>query len=369
MSPVDTPAIPKGSTVLVTGASGWVGSNVADQFLAYGYKVRGTTRDVNKASWLSAVFEKRYGKGAFELIGIPDMIADGAYDDAVKGVSAVAHTASIMSFDTDPNKVIPGAISGAINALKAAYLEPGVKRFVLTSSSSAAALSGRNLPKVVVKHDTWNDSAVKIAWSEEPHDELRAGQVYAASKTQAEQEVWRFHKENRAKRPDLVVNTVLPNMVFGRTLDLEKQGYPSSSGFLARLYTDGAEPPAILEAPRKVTFILKTFPKAKQCTEYFIGASDTGALHVAGAILPEVTDERIFGFAGRFSWDAILDVFRKLEPEKKFAENFSGGEDPNEIEPAPRAEQLLRDLGRPGWASLEEVVNDNVRDLRTAATT
>ncbi|KAK7417795.1 hypothetical protein QQZ08_011491 [Neonectria magnoliae] len=351
MSPVDTPAIPKGSTVLVTGASGWVGSNVADQFLAYGYKVRGTTRDISKAAWLSDVFEKKYGKGAFELVAIPDMIADGAYDDAVKGVSAVAHTASIMTFEADPNKVIPGAIAGAINALKAAYQEPGVTRFVLTSSSSAAVLSIKDAPKVVVKNDTWDENAVKIAWSGLPYDEMRPVYVYAASKTQAEQEVWKFHKENRAKRPDLVVNAVLPNFVFGRTLDLEKQGYPSSSGFLARLYKDGAIPSPLFQAP-----------------QYYISASDSGALHVAGVIHPDVTDERIFGFAGRFSWDACLDAFRKSEPEKKFADNFCGGDDPNEIEPAPRAEQLLRDLGRPGWMPLEEVINENVRDLRAVAT-
>lgn len=81
----EDPAIPKGSTVLVTGASGWVGSNVADQFLAYGYKVRGTTRDVNKAAWMKETFEKKYGSGVFELVSVPDMVADGAYDEAVKG--------------------------------------------------------------------------------------------------------------------------------------------------------------------------------------------------------------------------------------------------------------------------------------------
>ncbi|KAH7127421.1 hypothetical protein EDB81DRAFT_809189 [Dactylonectria macrodidyma] len=344
-----TPAIPKGSTVLVTGASGWVGSNVVDQFLAYGYKVRGTTRDVNKAAWAVEVFEKKYGKGVFELVAIPDMIAYGAYDEAVKGVDVVAHTASIMELEADPEKVIPGSISGALNALKAAYATPTVKRFVLTSSSTAAVLSSRDVSKAVVTKDSWNENAVKIAWSGPPYDPVRPLFVYAASKTQTEQAVWKFHKENRAKRPDLVVNAVLPNMVFGASLDPEKQGYPSSAGFVAGLYNGDMHYGLPLVPPQN-----------------YIGSADAGRLHVAGAIHPDVTDERIFGFAGSYSWDDVLEIFRKNEPEKTFPENFSGGEDPNEITPAPRAEKLLQDLGQPGWASLEEVVLQNVEGLRNA---
>jgi len=30
--------------------------------------------------------------------------------------------------------------------------------------------------------------------------------VYEASKAESEQAIWKFHKENRSKRPDLVVN-------------------------------------------------------------------------------------------------------------------------------------------------------------------
>lgn len=85
---------------------------------------------------------------------------------------------------------------------------------------------------------------------------------------------------------------------------------------------------------------------------------------MAAAALPHVKDQRIFGFAGRFNWDQILDIFRKNEPEKKFVDNFSGGEDPHKIVPAAKAEQLLRDLGRPGWTSLEKSVLANIKDLK-----
>jgi nucleoside-diphosphate-sugar epimerase len=60
---IKDPAIPFGSWVVVSGVSGFIGSHVADQALAAGYKVRGTTRDVQKSDWVQKHFEKQYGPG------------------------------------------------------------------------------------------------------------------------------------------------------------------------------------------------------------------------------------------------------------------------------------------------------------------
>lgn len=46
--------------------------------------------------------------------------------------------ASDTSFGTDPKKVITNAVNGVKHALEAAAKETSIKRFVLTSSSSAA---------------------------------------------------------------------------------------------------------------------------------------------------------------------------------------------------------------------------------------
>ncbi|WAO87457.1 Epimerase domain-containing protein [Fusarium falciforme] len=349
MAPLDNPAVPKGSTVLVTGANGLLGSHIVDQFLEYGYKVRGTVRDTEKNAWLQALFDKKYGKGSFELFKVADLAAEGAFDEAMKGTSVVAHTASITSFAPDPNDVIPQAIAFAENALKSAYKETSVKRFVLTSSSSAAVLSVPGAPGVEVLEDTWNEFAVKAAWAEPPYTPERGGVVYAASKTEAEKVVWKYHKENRDKRPDLVVNTVLPNFNFGKSLDPVNQGYPSSSGLPVALWQGQVTPFHHIIVP-----------------QYYINVQDTGRLHVAAAVFDHIKERRIFGFAGRFNWDEILDILRKVAPNKEFPANFSSGSDANEIKPRAEAEQLLRDLGRPGWVSLEETVLANVSDVKGA---
>lgn len=85
MAPIENPAIPEGSVVVVTGANGYIASQIADQFIQAGYVVRGTVRNPKKSAWLVPHFEKVYGKGKFELHVVPDMQAEGAYDEAIKG--------------------------------------------------------------------------------------------------------------------------------------------------------------------------------------------------------------------------------------------------------------------------------------------
>lgn len=68
--------LPKGSKILVTGANGFIASHVVDQFLAAGYKVRGTVRSLEKGDWVRDFFEKRYaGNGRFELGVVEDMVS------------------------------------------------------------------------------------------------------------------------------------------------------------------------------------------------------------------------------------------------------------------------------------------------------
>lgn len=75
-----------GALVLVTGANGFVGSHVADQFLAFGFKVRGTVRNHEKAAWMQELFNKKYGAGNFELVEVRELDKKGSLDDAIKGL-------------------------------------------------------------------------------------------------------------------------------------------------------------------------------------------------------------------------------------------------------------------------------------------
>lgn len=79
-------AIPKGATILITGVSGYVGSHVADQTLAAGYRVRGLVRDKQRSQWLCEVFGAKYGQDHIELAEVPSYVEyTKALDSAVEG--------------------------------------------------------------------------------------------------------------------------------------------------------------------------------------------------------------------------------------------------------------------------------------------
>jgi nucleoside-diphosphate-sugar epimerase len=152
--------IQKGDTVLVTGATGYIGSHVVEELLAAGYKVRGTSRSKDKAAYLPDLMDEKFGKGNLEIVEVPDMIAGDAYTDAVKGVSGIVHLASIVTFSANPEEVIPPTVKGTLNVLEAASTEPKVKSVVYTSSSTAALMPVSN-EKIIVTKDTWNNAAVE----------------------------------------------------------------------------------------------------------------------------------------------------------------------------------------------------------------
>jgi nucleoside-diphosphate-sugar epimerase len=199
-----TPALPKGSLILVTGANGYIGSHVVDQLLKLGYNVRGTIR--NEKPWIEILFSKRcreHGSsaGVFEAVVIEDIAKQGAFNHVIEGVSGIVHVVSItqslyscflimykaadLSFDTNAEKVISFAVAANINILSVAAANDTIKRVVLTSSSTACNIAKPFEPTVVITHDTWNDEItylIKTMQTNMP-DTIKGYLIYAASKT------------------------------------------------------------------------------------------------------------------------------------------------------------------------------------------
>jgi nucleoside-diphosphate-sugar epimerase len=95
-------AISSPAKVLVTGANGYLATWVVKKYLEAGYSVRGTVRSLSKSAFLNDTFA-HYGD-RFELVVVEDITKDGAFDEAVKDVDAIAHTASPFHYKaTDPD--------------------------------------------------------------------------------------------------------------------------------------------------------------------------------------------------------------------------------------------------------------------------
>ncbi|KAM0260070.1 hypothetical protein ACHAQJ_002994 [Trichoderma viride] len=330
--------LPKGSWVLVTGANGFVASHVVKQFLERGYKVRGTVRDLKKSAWLvDDVFKSYADSGSFELV-VADLTADHAFDEAIKGIQIVQHVASVVSFDADPNNVIPQTVKGVNEILEAATKEPSVKEFVYTSSIVAATMPapGHNTN---VERDTWNDIATQVAWAPPPYEASRGPPVYMASKVEAEKAVWNFTKE---RKPHFNVNVVAPALIIGEPLN--RYHSDAAASWLKLLYDGKAES-------------LNAMP-----ANFAIDVKDVALLHVAAALDPEVSGARIQAWSNNINWDDALAIMRDLYPKEKFIDDFANGARLSITTDSTQPLSLLKKWGnQDGWKTLRETIADTLK--------
>jgi nucleoside-diphosphate-sugar epimerase len=112
--------------ILITGATGKVGSRFVPRMLAKGYNVRILVRDAAKAISLVE-------RGAEVVIG--DLNNAGTLPAAVKGIDAVIHIAAFFRSFTDNEGIIKTNHSGTV-ALANAAIAAGVQRFVFTSTGN-----------------------------------------------------------------------------------------------------------------------------------------------------------------------------------------------------------------------------------------
>jgi nucleoside-diphosphate-sugar epimerase len=131
--------------VLITGGTGHVGFRTLVTALTAGYSVRAAVRSESKKNEiLSAPSIKVLKPGnRLTFVLVPDLMVDGAYNEAVKGVDYILHIASpiVLRGEIKPEDyesvLIEPAVTGTVNILKAALRSPDVKRVVITSSTAA----------------------------------------------------------------------------------------------------------------------------------------------------------------------------------------------------------------------------------------
>ena len=201
-----------GELILVTGATGHLGYQALVLALKAGYKVRAAVRSQAKTETiLTAPSIKALAPGSkLEFIVVPDILADGAYSDAVKDVQAIIHIASPLAAQTEDYErdIITPAINGTTNILKAAAKEPSVKRIVITSSIVAVV----PYAEAIVGESAHVYTADKgIPDPSGPYKE--PFEAYAASKTKALNATKNFVK---TEKPTFDVINVMPGFIVGK---------------------------------------------------------------------------------------------------------------------------------------------------------
>jgi nucleoside-diphosphate-sugar epimerase len=130
-------------TVLITGATGFIGLSVLHGLLRAGYLVRAAVRSEGKAHWLQSRVQLMTDVDGHdvETTVVPDFASAGAFDQAVLQTQYVVHVASpITSTDNESDwqkDFVDTAIQGSLGLLEAAARAGTVKRVIFTSSMVA----------------------------------------------------------------------------------------------------------------------------------------------------------------------------------------------------------------------------------------
>ncbi|MBW6491117.1 MAG: NAD-dependent epimerase/dehydratase family protein [Lentimicrobium sp.] len=262
--------------ILVTGATGLVGSYLLHSLLKSNEPVRALLYNENSKLRTRRIFES-LGENADDLLGRIEWINGDVLDilvlrEAMKGVRKVYHCAAIVSFDPgDRELLLKINVEGTANVVDVA-LQAGIEK--LCHVSSTAALGRTEFSDVIDEKAQFNPS--------------QYNSVYSLSKFRAEREVWRGTAEGLNA---VIVN---PSIILG-------YGHPDKS------------------STRMFTTIHRNSLFYGVGINGFVGVEDV-VRAMTGLMESKIQNERFVVTAGDFSYRDIFSMIARGfgKPEPKF---------------------------------------------------
>lgn len=270
-APTPSPSEMLSETVLVTGASGYIGGWCVVELLRRGFSVRTTVRDLSKEAALRATVASSVKADERLTVHQADLTKDEGWDAALATSDYVLHVASPLgrAATNDKESLVAPARDGTLRVLRAA-IAAKVKRVVMTSAATAATPSMSQSDRVS-DETTWFD----------PNEDVDA---YRHSKRLAERAAWDFMAHQSG---DMTLATVLPGAVAGPILSPESV---SSAEIILR-YLQG-------RIPANPHFGLQ-----------IVDVRDLADLHIRAMRSPDAAGQRFLG-VGEFMW--MSEIARTL---------------------------------------------------------
>jgi len=274
------------TTVLLTGASGYIGKHITLQLLNQGYKVRASVRSLSKSAEVKNAVKPHLLDSSdldsrLTFVEL-DLDKDSGWDAALTGIDVLMHTASPFPIASpkDENDLIRPAVDGTLRALKAAK-SAGVNRVILTSSN--AAVYGCDLPAGKSEYD-------ETMWTDVNHPIGRV--AYTKSKTLAEKAAWDFVS---SQAPQIELTTINPVLVLGAPLD---NNFGSSISVVERIMK-GKDP---------------MLPDLRFS---IVDVRDVAQMHVQAIKNDATKGERILAASETYSFVGIAKYIKSIYPKSK----------------------------------------------------
>ena len=331
---------PKSSQlILLTGASGFVAAHVLTSLLQHGYNVRGTVRSEATADKVRKTHAHLLNGDDSHLTFaiVHDVAATGAFDEAVKGVDGVIHTASpfVMQVENNERDLLDPAIKGTTSILQATEkYAPQVKRIVITSSFAAIVdLMQGTRPGYTYSENDWNPVT---------YEEAKAGDgatAYCASKTFAEKAAWDFVKD---RKPNFDVATICPPMIYGPLdHDASLDHLNTSSADIYRLMNGSQKEPGPTAFPA------------------FADVRDVGEAHVKA--YEKTQGSRYLITTGNFQYPDVCEIIKKVLPA--YASKVPDPSSTKKVETFKvNNEHARKDLGM-HFTPLDQTITDTAKSL------
>jgi len=273
------------STVLVTGATGFIAQHCIVQLLEAGYTVRGTARSQNLSDGIASTLSPHLTPTArqrletnFKIV-LADLMNDDGWDDAVADCRYVLHVASPIPRvpPKNENELIEPAHEGTLRVMRASH-RARVERVVITSSL-AAVLYGQDRDRIFTENDWSNVNDSRIG-------------AYEKSKTIAERAAWDF-MSSLGNEATMSLTTINPGLVMGPVLTSDW----STSGEIVKKIID------------------RDFPAIPDINYACVDVRDVAAAHIVAMTTPDAAGKRFLCANGNHSMRSIAQILKQhLEP-------------------------------------------------------